>query len=535
VVEDEEDDEDDEDEDDEDDEDNEDGANSNLTKKRKQKDVETLSMSAMIKILHHGREKILTARTSGTARSALSDAELDAELNAFIFSAKLSASKSSSKKPSNAMKGVIFGGTPQNNYYLPRQATADSIASLKTVQNTPAIAHRGMEPQPVLNSSTSPSPGSAIATQSRSVNTSDSHGAQLAERIVPTTGVSVTQGQSSSATTSSASASSKAANRIPTAYRIFAKEKRPEVKTKNPGATFSEICNTVARMWEHMSEVEREPYTAKRSELAAAATESGALITSGRFGAQPDERVVPSVKRVPSAFIIFSMEKRDEVKAQNPGATFGEIGSMLGTLWGEMSEEEREPYMMKRSELVLNELVAAGRLNASDPVSLESEENTDHNPSKRTRRAPRIFEPVAWTQSTVRKPKTHEDVCFCCEDGGLLIECSQCPKVYHKECLCYSRVPSGSWACPWHSCIECDRNTSNSGGMQFRCLTCPITYCFDCFPTDLEMKRTVPSPAYVRSYEKHGFEISKNTIFYKCKYCLTQKHGASETTSVVVY
>jgi hypothetical protein len=48
------------------------------------------------------------------------------------------------------------------------------------------------------------------------------------------------------------------------------------------------------------------------------------------------------VKKAPSAYIIFCSEKRGDVKAANPEATFGELGKLLGKLWASMSEEQKE-------------------------------------------------------------------------------------------------------------------------------------------------------------------------------------------------
>jgi hypothetical protein len=46
-------------------------------------------------------------------------------------------------------------------------------------------------------------------------------------------------------------------------------------------------------------------------------------------------------KRAPSPYIIFCSEKRAEVKAANPDATFGEMGKMLGQMWAALDEKEK--------------------------------------------------------------------------------------------------------------------------------------------------------------------------------------------------
>lgn len=47
------------------------------------------------------------------------------------------------------------------------------------------------------------------------------------------------------------------------------------------------------------------------------------------------------VKRAPSPYIIFSTEARPKVKADNPDATFGEMGKLLGAKWASMTESDK--------------------------------------------------------------------------------------------------------------------------------------------------------------------------------------------------
>uniref|UniRef100_M4BQG2 RING-type domain-containing protein n=1 Tax=Hyaloperonospora arabidopsidis (strain Emoy2) TaxID=559515 RepID=M4BQG2_HYAAE len=81
-----------------------------------------------------------------------------------------------------------------------------------------------------------------------------------------------------------------------------------------------------------------------------------------------------------------------------------------------------------------------------------------------------------------------EDVCFCCKDGGNVIECdwkglngalARCPKVYHEDCLGY-RVPEGkTWVCPRHRCQDCGDIAPYS------CRFCVTSYCEVHLPKDV--------------------------------------------------
>merc|ERR1712066_1107880 len=48
-----------------------------------------------------------------------------------------------------------------------------------------------------------------------------------------------------------------------------------------------------------------------------------------------------------SAFMFFSKDMREEVVADNPDASFGEIGKLLGAAWKDLSAKDKKPYEAK--------------------------------------------------------------------------------------------------------------------------------------------------------------------------------------------
>ena len=75
------------------------------------------------------------------------------------------------------------------------------------------------------------------------------------------------------------------------------------------------------------------------------------------------------------------------------------------------------------------------------------------------------------------KPLESEDACFCCKDGGSLVDCdfknnnAKCPKVYHEECLGFD-IPRGKkWHCPRHLCAFC------ASPPTFFCRYCVSSFC----------------------------------------------------------
>ncbi|KAL4063586.1 P-loop containing nucleoside triphosphate hydrolase protein [Scleroderma yunnanense] len=87
---------------------------------------------------------------------------------------------------------------------------------------------------------------------------------------------------------------------------------------------------------------------------------------------------------------------------------------------------------------------------------------------------------------TRSRPKYEsEDWCIYCRDGGEVVLCNLCPRVFHPKCHGITRAQLKrlpSIPCSQHSCAECGRNTAQSGGMLFRCQTCPKAFCEDCLP-----------------------------------------------------
>jgi hypothetical protein len=52
-------------------------------------------------------------------------------------------------------------------------------------------------------------------------------------------------------------------------------------------------------------------------------------------------------KKAPSAFMVFSMEQRPTVVAENPDMKFGDVAREIGTRWKALSEKEQAPYKKK--------------------------------------------------------------------------------------------------------------------------------------------------------------------------------------------
>lgn len=54
----------------------------------------------------------------------------------------------------------------------------------------------------------------------------------------------------------------------------------------------------------------------------------------------------PNSERKPSPYINFCSQNRPLIKSQNPDITFGELGQKLGELWNELTEEQKNNYII---------------------------------------------------------------------------------------------------------------------------------------------------------------------------------------------
>ena len=52
-------------------------------------------------------------------------------------------------------------------------------------------------------------------------------------------------------------------------------------------------------------------------------------------------------KRGLSAYMFFANEQRDNVREENPGVSFGQVGKILGERWKALSDKQRTPYEAK--------------------------------------------------------------------------------------------------------------------------------------------------------------------------------------------
>ncbi|KAJ6466009.1 P-loop containing nucleoside triphosphate hydrolase protein [Mycena vitilis] len=121
-----------------------------------------------------------------------------------------------------------------------------------------------------------------------------------------------------------------------------------------------------------------------------------------------------------------------------------------------------------------------------------------------------------------RIPFESEEYCIGCRDGGALICCTFCPRVFHAEChattvnMTAAQLRSATAiVCAQHSCCKCERSTSGAGGMLLRCQTCSDAICTDCVDWDNIKLVGDTIPEFVLC----GFGKKDSATYIRCSDC----------------
>lgn len=176
---------------------------------------------------------------------------------------------------------------------------------------------------------------------------------------------------------------------------------------------------------------------------------------------------------------------------------------------------------------------------------------------KRTKVAPTKFVANYFESNNGKKrPKiAHDSNCFCCRrnvikpaqaDGKNVkalavsnagLECIACPRVYHMKCSGEKKRPkTRNWRCPWHACVTCKRRKTDAGGTLFHCMTCPLTFCFDCAPDEYTEGGQSTSPsalALTQRLESKNMPSGKNMMFFSCRDCKTRHESHTDVSKIL--
>ncbi|OAG09684.1 uncharacterized protein CC84DRAFT_1137534 [Paraphaeosphaeria sporulosa] len=124
-----------------------------------------------------------------------------------------------------------------------------------------------------------------------------------------------------------------------------------------------------------------------------------------------------------------------------------------------------------------------------------------------------------------RHEYVHEDYCLACfQDSGIghMVECKSCPRVFHFDCLDeeYQEKVKGfsGFFCPQHYCCDCGKNTTDAGGLVYRCRWCPRGFCEDCLEWDEENLELIGEN--LPEFEMMHQPSAQTGFYIKCPDCV---------------
>lgn len=126
----------------------------------------------------------------------------------------------------------------------------------------------------------------------------------------------------------------------PSSYVLYCQSIRDKIKEDNPEMKQTEIMKKMGEMWTALTDEEKLPFV----EQAAKLREEAPMVEVAAKK-KVDADAPPKPAPAKSAYVLFSMDQREAVKAENPEADTKELMKLLGAKWSSMSNEEKQKYV----------------------------------------------------------------------------------------------------------------------------------------------------------------------------------------------
>ncbi|KAI9088349.1 P-loop containing nucleoside triphosphate hydrolase protein [Phlyctochytrium arcticum] len=123
---------------------------------------------------------------------------------------------------------------------------------------------------------------------------------------------------------------------------------------------------------------------------------------------------------------------------------------------------------------------------------------------------------------------TFYGICHECMDEKPTLDCSLCPRAYHKKC---TPQQLGMWGfvCPQHACVLCDRKAAAAGGMLFRCHCCAVAFCEDC----LDFDKILPMGDTLPELQLLGYGKVMQAYFIRCAECVAYYNANPDKLAIM--
>jgi structure-specific recognition protein 1 len=107
---------------------------------------------------------------------------------------------------------------------------------------------------------------------------------------------------------------------------------------------------------------------------------------------------------MPSAFIVFSNQNRDQVKQDKPNASFGDIGRELGKRWNALTDEEKAKYVGKTAtRRRKSKKTLPSEAEPEEPINMDVEDKPVEDKPMNVVEKPMADKPMATKKPQTRK------------------------------------------------------------------------------------------------------------------------------------
>eukprot|EP00934_Nitzschia_sp_Nitz4_P005126 Nitzschia sp. Nitz4//scaffold286_size23798//19800//21261//NITZ4_008455-RA/size23798-snap-gene-0.3-mRNA-1//1//CDS//3329545753//5116//frame0 len=146
--------------------------------------------------------------------------------------------------------------------------------------------------------------------------------------------------------------SPQAPKRFKSSYICFFMAKQNEIKEElGDKATVTDVSKRSAQLWKLLSSEEREHWDdVAEQDKQRYISEKASYTGPWQVPWKRAKKDPSAPKRPMSAFLYFSQGRRQEIKDQNPTMKNTEVSRLLGELWRNASEEERQPHIDREKQ-----------------------------------------------------------------------------------------------------------------------------------------------------------------------------------------
>jgi len=137
------------------------------------------------------------------------------------------------------------------------------------------------------------------------------------------------------------------------AFFLYSQAFRTKVKTTNPNASFGDVARILSAQYKALSDKEMKKWLkkAEADKIRYQNEMKGYVPTPEPGGRKKKAKKDPNApKRNMSAYFLYSMYARPQVKKDNPEASFGEIARLISEQFKKLSDKERKKWDKKAAE-----------------------------------------------------------------------------------------------------------------------------------------------------------------------------------------